>query len=140
MYRILKLVVLTMILNACVSDNDLITVNPSLVFHNNNSKVWLVNHKYKDGKDFSPLSLKYKEIIIFHKTGNFYMQKMNTLGDEIGQNGSFEVSNNLKKVKLDFYNQVWIFDPALLTNEKIILKPKFNYNYTLELIPIPEPR
>jgi hypothetical protein len=140
MKGILKLMVLTMILNACVSDNDLITVNPSLVFHNNNSKVWLVNHKYKGGKDFSPLSMKYKEIIIFHKTGNFYMQKMNTLGDEIGQNGSFEVSNNFKEVKLDFYNQDWNFDLLMLTNEKIILKPKSNYSFTLELIPIPEPR
>ena len=140
MVGILKLLVLIFILNACVSDNELLTVNPAFVFHNNNSKVWLVNHKYKNGKDFSPLSMKYKEIFIFHKTGNLYFQKMNTLGDEMGEKGAFEVSNNFKSAKFYFKDRVWVFDLKLLTNEKIILNPKFNYNFTLELIPIPEPR
>jgi len=140
MVGILKLLVLIFILNACVSDNELLTVNPAFVFHNNNSKVWLVNHKYKNGKDFSPLSMKYKEIFIFHKTGNFYFQKMNTLGDEMGKKGSFKISNNFKSAKFYFKDKVCVFDLKLLTNERIILKPKFNYNFTLELIPIPEPR
>ena len=84
--------------------------------------------------------MKYKEIFIFHKTGNLYFQKMNTLGDEMGQKGSFEVSDNFKSVKFYFKDIVWVFDIKMLKNEKIILKPKFNYNFTLELIPIPEPR
>ncbi len=140
MRRILKLFFLILILNACVSDNELLTVNPAFFFHNNNSKVWLVIHKFRNGKDFSPLSMKYKEIFIFHKTGNLYFQKMNTLGDEMGQKGSFEVSDNFKSVKFYFKDIVWVFDIKMLKNEKIILKPKFNYNFTLELIPIPEPR
>ncbi len=140
MKTFVKLLGLILLLSACVSDNELITVDSAFVFHNNNSKVWLVNHKYKNGKDFSPLSLQYKEIIIFHKSGNFYIQKMNTLGDEMGQKGSFQVSNNFKKVKLYFKDQIWIFDLSMLTNEKIILKPKINYAFALELIPIPEPQ
>jgi hypothetical protein len=140
MLGILKLLVLVLILNACVSDNELLIVNPEFVFHNNTSKVWLVNHKYQDGKDFSPLSMKYKEIFTFHKTGNLYFQKMNTFGDEIGKKGSFEVSDNFKIAKFYLLDKVWVFDVKLLTNEKIILKPKFNYKFTLELIPIPEPR
>jgi hypothetical protein len=134
-----KLLVLVLILNACVSDNQMITIDQSFVFHSNTSKVWLVIHKYKNGKDFSPLSNKYKEILIFHKSGNFYMQKMNTLGDEIGQKGTFSVSENFNNVRFDFDKTHWNFALKMLSDEKIILKPISNYEYSLELIPIPEP-
>ena len=67
------------------------------------------------------------------------MQKMNTLGDEIGQKGTFSVSENFDKVHFDFDNKRWIFELKMLSEEKIILKPISNYEYSLELIPIPEP-
>jgi hypothetical protein len=139
MNKLGKLFVLILLLNACVSDNQMITIDQSFVFHSNTSKVWLVVHKYKNGKDFSPISYKYKEILIFHKSGNFYMQKMNTLGDEIGQKGTFSVSENFDKVHFDFDNKRWVFELKMLSEEKIILKPISNYEYSLELIPIPEP-
>ena len=139
MKRLTVLLTTLTVLNACVSDHDLIQVNPAYFFHNNTSKVWMVIHKYKSGKDFSPLSMRYKDVIIFHKTGNLYLQKLNTLGDEIGQKGTLNFTKDFKQVSFEFEKESWLFDLKMLSTEKIILKPKRNYQFTLELIPIPEP-
>lgn len=139
MVRIGYFLLVILLLSSCLSDDELIKVDPSYVFHDNNSKVWLIDHKYKNGKDFSPISLKYKEVLIFHNSGNFYLQKLHTLGDEIGEKGHFSVSPAYKNVKLHFQDKTWLFTCTNLSSERIILKPISNYKYTLELIPIPDP-
>ncbi len=131
---------LTGLLFACVTDSKLTKIDPYYVFHDNSSKVWLINHCYKNGKDFSPLSNRYKEIITFHESGNCYLQPMSSFGDEAGRKGYFTVNRKKKLFSIDFTNEVWNFQLKMLSHRKIILAPDGGkFPYTLELIPVPEP-
>ena len=125
---------------SCVTDGKLIKIDPYSVFHENSSKVWLINHCYKDGKDFSPVSNKYKEIITFYKSENCYIQRMDSFGDEAGRKATFTVNGAKRKVRIDYGNDAWDFKMKVLSHQKIVLVPdEEKFPYTLELIPVPEP-
>lgn len=126
-------------LSGCITDGKLTSIDPNYVFNDNSSKVWLVNHCYKNGKDFAPLSNKYKQIITFYQSGNCYVQQMNTFGDEAGRKGAFTVQAKKKHLSIDFTNESWNFKLKMLSHRKIILVPEGKFAYTLELIPVPEP-
>lgn len=129
-------------LSACVTDDKLVTVEPYYLFHDNSSKVWLINHCYQDGKDFAPVSNKYKEIITFYESANCYIQPMNTFGDERGRKGSFTVGMEKKQFMIDYPDdeEDLYFKIKMLSERKIILEPDGgSFPYTLELIPVPEP-
>lgn len=130
----------SVLLFSCITDGRLTKIDPYYIVHDNSSKVWLVNHCYKDHKDYAPLSAKYKQIITFHESRNCYVQRMNTFGDEAGRQGSFLLNTNEKLFKIEFADETWLFHTKFLSNEKIVLTPlENNFPYTLELIPVPEP-
>jgi len=125
---------------SCVPDSQFTAVDPYYVFHDDNSKMWQVNHLYKDGKDYAPVSRKYKEIITFYKSGNCYIQRMYTFGDERGKKASFTVNGENKSVSFFFSPENWEFKWSLLSEDKIILEPQENTTpYRMELIPVTEP-
>ena len=126
---------------SCVSDAEFKAIDPYYLFHDNSSKVWLINHKYQDGKDFSPLSLGFKDIITIHKSHNCYVQRMGTFGDIPGEKGQFYLDSEENEARIEFKNQSWIFTIKSMQLEKVILEPtsKSDLQFTLELIPVPEP-
>lgn len=127
--------------SSCVSDAEFKAIDPYYLFHDNSSKVWLINHKYQDGKDFSPLSLGFKDIITIHKSHNCYVQRMGTFGDIPGEKGQFYLDAEENEARIEFKNQSWIFTIKSMQLEKVILEPtsKSDLQFTLELIPVPEP-
>lgn len=124
---------------SCVTDGNLKKIDPYYVFHDNNSKVWMINHCYKDGKDHAPVSNKYKEIITFHKSSNCYVQPMNTFGDEAGRKGSFTVNGKKKTFAIEYQDETLNFRITALSHDRIVLAPEGKFLYTLELVPVPEP-
>lgn len=128
---------------ACVPDSQLKTIEPYYIFHDNSSKVWLVQHLYKDGKDFSPISRKYKDIFTFHQSGNCYVQRMCTFGDEPGRKAYFVLNSDINELSMEFSEEVWRFHLKFVSPQKIILAPRTSnpdhMKYTVELIPVPEP-
>lgn len=124
---------------SCVTDSQLVAIDPYYMLHDNSSKVWLINHCYKNGKDYAPLSNKYKEIITFYESSNCYVQPMNTFGDEPGRKGNFRINGRDRKFSIDYPDEAVDFRIKMLTEDKIILVPEGEFPYTLELIPVPEP-
>lgn len=128
-----------LLLTACVHDYKLKPINHYDLFHDNSSKVWLVNHLYKDNSDHAPLSFDYKEVIIFHKTKTCYVHKIKNFGNKPGRKADFYIDMNKKEISIDFDKSSWIFEISSYGQDKIILKPKYNsFKYTMELIPFPE--
>jgi|GEM_PF-685547 len=128
---------------SCVPDSQLKTLEPYYIFHDNSSKVWLVQHVYKQGKDFAPLSNKYKDIFTFHHSNYCYVQRMCTFGDEPGRKAYFALDSETNELRMEFRQEVWRFNLKFVSPQKIILTPKASnpedMQYTLELIPVPEP-
>jgi hypothetical protein len=127
--------------SSCVSDAEFKAIDPYYLFHDNSSKVWLIKHKYQDGNDFSPLSLEFKDIITIHKSHNCYVQRMGTFGNIPGDKGQFYLDAEENEARFEFKNQSWIFTIKSMQLEKIILEPttESDLQFTLELIPVPEP-
>ncbi|MES2587688.1 MAG: hypothetical protein V4622_01835 [Bacteroidota bacterium] len=129
-------------LNSCVSDRHFKKVEPYYLFHDNSSKVWLINHVYKNGKDEVPLSMKFKKIFVFHKTRNCYMYQTSDLNENQGKKGNFSLDIANKKLEINFKNVDWNFEIESLSEEKILLKSikgeKDSSFYKMELISFPE--
>lgn len=127
-------------LSACVHDYELKPIDPSFVFHCNSSKVWIINHLYKDKKDFAPLSLKYKEMIIFHKTGNCFFYQVNQFQNGHSRKADFEMNQSNDHITFSFKKDKCVYKVKSYSVDKIILVPikAHKFNYIIELIPFPE--
>lgn len=140
MKKSLIVVVLLLFLLSCVHDTQLKPLDPYYVFHDNSSKVWLIDHLYQNHTDHAPLSTVYKEVIIFHKSKVCYVHKLRQIGEIPGKKADFTLDIEKKELRMIFNKEKWIFELKQVSHEKIILKPKAGskFNYTLELIPLPE--
>lgn len=140
MRLLLSIALLSGIFSSCVHDGQLKPLDPYYVFHDNSSKVWLINHLYKDGEDFAPLSTNYKEVLIFHKSKVCYVHKLREIGEKSGKKADFMLDSENKEMRFYFNKEKWIFELKMVSHEKIILKPRegSKFQYTLELIPLPE--
>lgn len=129
-----------LLLSACVHDYELKPIDPAFVFHCNASKVWVINHLYKDHKDFAPLSLKYKEMIIFHKNGNCFFYQVNQFQNGHSRKADFEINQANDQITFSFNKDKWVYKVKSYSVDKIILAPikAAKFNYTIELIPFPE--
>lgn len=129
-----------MLMSACVHDYELKPIDPSFIFHGNASKVWVINHLYKEKKDYAPLSLKYKELIIFHKNGNCYFYQVNQFQNGHHKKADFEVSKSNEELAINFNKEIWDFKIKSYSVEKVILEPIHakKFPYTLELVSFPE--
>lgn len=136
----LTLIVLIGLLSACVNDYQFKDVEPYFILHNNSSKVWVINHLYEGEKDLAPLSLKYKQVFVFHQSNTCYKYKMQHLGSTRGEKGNFQLSNQGKQLEIQFLKEIWRFEIKQLSTQKVVLSPLKNApnKLTIELIPFPE--
>jgi hypothetical protein len=130
--------ILTFILSSCVHDYELKPINPHYIFHQNSSKVWLINKLWKDKNDFSPKKFDDKEIIIFHQSKTCFIHKIKEFGKNKGKKADFRVDGAKKELQIDFYKEKWKFTIASYSETKIILNPIENFNFKVELIAFPE--
>jgi hypothetical protein len=132
------LLFLVLFLSAC-SDTEIEPIDNYILLHDNSSKVWLVDHQLDGDKDYTPLQIKAKEIIVFHQSREAYFHRLKDLGTKPGIKMSFWLDQ--KKNELGFRGQKrdLIFEIAHLSRTRIVLKPKSKtYKYTIVLIPFPE--
>ena len=87
-FYILGLVLLT---TSCSSGVELKGVNYGSLFHDGNSKVWMIDKVLIGKKDFSPPERRNKDIIIFFENGKCQFQPIHTLGDIQGRKGEYSV-------------------------------------------------
>lgn len=123
---------------AC-TDTEIEPIDHYIFLHDNSSKVWLVDQQLDGDKDYTPLQISAKEIIVFHQSREAYFHRLKDLGTKPGIKMSFWMDQ--KKNEFGFRGQKrdLVFEIAELSRTRIVLKPKYkSYKYTIVLIPFPE--
>lgn len=137
---IFRFLILFIVLTSCVADYQYKNIEPYYVLHDNSSKVWIINHLYKNGMDEVPLSFQYKKMIVFHSSRNCYIYQIDQLGEKAGNKGEFSIQSEKKEMEIQFKNEKWKF--TILNFDENLVKMKSidtkDGNYTMELIPFPE--
>lgn len=116
------------------------SINYAPLFHDGNSKVWMLEKVITGEKNYAPKLRSDKDIIIFYESGNCNFQPLKTLGDLPGKKGVYSLYSDEKTLTIYFKNEKWDFNMKTLSENKIILEPtkKSDLKYKLELIPLPE--
>lgn len=129
---------LILLLNAC-GDTSLEPIDHYILVHDNSSKVWIVDKQLDGDKDYTPLQIEYKEIIVFHESLNAYFHTLKTLGTKPGVKKPYWLDEAKNELGFSGDKKDLIFEIVSMSRKKIVLKPKYNsYKYTIVLIPFPE--
>lgn len=130
--------ILLLILGAC-GDTHIEPIDHYILVHDNSSKVWLVDKQLDGDKDYTPLQIEYKEIIVFHESRNAYFHTLKTLGTNPGIKRSYWLDESKNEFGFVGTKRNIVFEIVSMSRTKIVLKPKNNsYKYTIVLIPFPE--
>lgn len=136
--RLSVFLLLLLIFNSC-GNTSIEPIDHYILLHDNSSKVWLVDKQLDGDKDYTPLQIEYKEIIVFHESQNAYFYQLKTLGSKRGIKKSFWLDASKNELGFSGDKRDLVFEIVKLSRKKIILKPKNNsYKYTIVLIPFPE--
>ena len=132
--------VLLLFVSACSSGVTLKPVDLGTLFHDGNSKVWLVDKVVIDRQNFAPKQAADKDVFIFYASSKCSFQPLKTIGDFSSKNGEFSIYSDEKILTVYFKKETWVFKLASIKDNKIVLKPtkKSDLKYTLVLIPLPE--
>lgn len=134
----LVFLLLLLIVGAC-GDTSIQPIDHYILLHDNSSKVWLVDKQLDGEKDYTPLQIEYKEIIVFHESRNAYFHTLKTLGTKPGIKKSYWLDESKKEFGFVGTRKNLVFEIVTLSRRRIVLKPKNNsYKYTIVLIPFPE--
>jgi hypothetical protein len=132
------ILLLILILSAC-GDTSIEPIDRYILVHDNSSKVWLIDKQLDGDKDYTPLQIEYKEIIVFHETRNAYFHTLKTLGTKPGVKMSYWLDETKKEFGFTGTKKELVFEIVTLSRNRIVLKPKKNsYKYTIVLVPFPE--
>lgn len=133
-------IIFCLILVGCIDNSQFKQVNYSALFHDNSSKVWMLNKVLVGDKNYAPKYPADKDVLIFYDSGRCYFQSLKNLGVFPGKKGEFSVYSEEKQVTLYFKNERWDFKIVSAQDSKVILKPtkSSDLKYKLEIIPFPE--
>jgi hypothetical protein len=134
------LVILLFLTFGCTTGVKMRQVNYGALFHDGNSKVWMLNKVMVGKKDFSPRYKNDKDILIFYENGRCCFQPLKSLGEQPGKKGEYSVFSAERSLTLYFKNEKWDFVLTTIEEDRIVMAPTKNSDlkYKLELIPLPE--
>jgi hypothetical protein len=136
--RLLSFVFLLWLIASC-QGSEVKRVDHTIFLHDKSSKVWLIDKKLQGVKDFTPLEFQYREIVVFHKTGNAYFYKLNTFGTRRGYKMTFSLDWEKRTFLLENSSMKRKFKVNSLGRERFVITSNAkDYNYKLVLIPFPE--
>jgi hypothetical protein len=137
---IFRVLIFLFFFTSCVPDFQLKDIEPYYIFHDNSSKVWLINHLYKNKVDEVPISVEFKKIIVFHSDRDCYIYNVNKIIEGSGRKASFFLDIKNKKLSIEFNNENWDFLIESYNEEKIVLisLPEEKVQYKMELIAFPK--
>lgn len=129
-----------LVLTGCTTGVKLKAVNLGPLFHDSNSKVWMVDKVVADKKNYAPRINSEKDVIVFYETGKCMYQPMKTLGDFPGKKGEYSLFSEDKTLSLYYPNERWDFKIEAISEDTIVLEPlkTSDLKYTMVLVPFPE--
>ncbi len=132
--------ILIFVSSSCTRGVELKPVPLGPLFHDNNSKVWVVNKIVSEGQNFAPHFHRDKDMIVFYNNGKVLYQAIKTLGQSDGRKGEYSVYSSEKILTFYFKKEKWDFKISVNTQDTINLTPtsSSDYKYRMQLIPFPE--
>jgi hypothetical protein len=116
-------------------------VNYEHLFHDSNSKVWMVNKVMVGNAVVSPELMFDKHLLIFHRNGHINYLPMRDLTRSVGERGFFILKSSERQLILELdRGGRWMFDLKYLTEDSILMVPmaKSDTNISMQLVPFPE--
>ncbi len=114
------------LLASCTLGTSMESVNYDHLFHDSNSKVWVVNKLMVDNAVISPNALYDKHLIIFYRNRNCDYIPFRDLTREAPRKGDFFVDSDKRTLDIKFYDnrEEWKLDFVYLTEDSILLSPR----------------
>jgi hypothetical protein len=134
---------LLFICSSCSWDVETRPVFGNSALSDGNSKVWLVDHLFKNGLDFQQPEIYERDLIVFYSTNKCRILKWKDFAKSKGDIFYYQLirgKNKLPKLNLWKGKKKWVFNFTTFSNEKMVLEPieGTNFKYTMSLIPLPE--
>lgn len=132
---------IALLLTSCTTGVSLKSVNYDHLFHDSNSKVWLVNKVLINNAVISPGRDIDKHLLIFYRSGHIYYIPFRDLTRKEGRRGYYTLDSENRRITLEFSeHEQWKFDLAYLTEDSILMipTPQSDTNISLQIIPFPE--
>ncbi|MDX2361319.1 MAG: hypothetical protein QNK23_10965 [Crocinitomicaceae bacterium] len=134
-------ILIFIILTACTSGVHLESVNYNDLFHDGNSKVWLVNKVMVNNAVISSVKNSDKHVLIFHENNACEYIAMKDITRKSPERGYFILNSELRTVYIEFEDDHrWEFTIAYIEEDSILLEPTStsDANFTIQLTPFPE--
>jgi len=131
------------VFSSCSWDVETKPIFGNSALSDGNSKVWLVDHLFKNGLDFQQPEVFERDLIIFFSTNKCRILKWKDFGKSKGDVFFYQLirkKDKLPSLKLWKGFKKWEFNLTTFSNEKMVLEPEkgTNFKYTMSLIPLPE--
>ncbi len=138
--KVFRFIIISILLSSCSAEYELNEIDYSVLFHDNNSKVWLIDEINRGDKNYAPLVRKQRDIIIFYKPNRVVLTNLNEIAYSKGNKANFTINSNEKIIEVNFEKTKWKYHFESIEDQKIILKPfaKNLDQFELVLIPLPE--
>lgn len=135
----MRLLLAILLLSGCVSKSSMKKMDNAIFLHDNSSKVWLVDKKIQEDRDYTPMRMEYKELLVMHQNGHAYFYKMGQFGKQPGVRMDFTMNGDRSEFELYNSKHHLLFRIKQCTRTRLVLESKKkDYPYTLVLIPFPE--
>lgn len=134
---------LLFICSSCSWDVETRPIFGNSALSDGNSKVWLVDHLFKNGLDFQQPEIYERDLIVFYSTNKCRILKWKDFAKSKGDIFYYQLirgENKLPRLNLWKGKKKWEFNFTTFSNEKMVLEPieGTNFKYTMSLIPLPE--
>jgi hypothetical protein len=135
-----KVFILSFVLFSCTQGVKMKSINLGSLFHDNNSKIWVLDKVIVGKENFAPKENKDKDIIVFYENGKCLFHSIKALGEVPGKKGQYSLYSTDRGIRFYFKNEIWEFKIDQLKEDRVVLKPTkdSDLRYTLILRPFPE--
>lgn len=139
--RIYHALILTvLIFVSCTTGYEADNFRYDYLFNDGNSKVWLIDEHYIDGKNIIPANTRDRQVMIFHSTGTVKIGKVKNISTPSMQIGHYYVNSDKKILEIKLDRKNWILEMTAISEDSISLKAssRSDIKEDLKLIPFPE--
>lgn len=127
-------------LYSCTSGVDLKSVDLGPLFHDSNSKVWVIDQIISKGHDLAQNENVNKDILVFYESGKCLFQPVRIIGERSGMKGEYILDSDKKTLVVNFPQEKWDFDITYISEDTIEItsSKKSKLNIQMVLVPFPE--
>tara|TARA_Y100000385_G_C13107660_1_gene649369 strand:+ start:2342 stop:2767 length:426 start_codon:yes stop_codon:yes gene_type:complete len=128
------------LLASCTAGIDMKPVKYDNLFHDDNSKVWMINKMIVNKKNLTSPDDVNKEVLIFYVDGTVQYVPLKDLGTDQGNVGNYILQSDDKSLAIYFKESVWDFKLKKITEDTIYMtsSKESDRNLSLEIVPLPK--